>query len=77
MEKRPELRIVRQDLTLDNLAQWIAFGLYVFIFFELPLLGFLLGFGKWHGPAPIAIVSDVRRPWRTIRSLVERLRKGY
>jgi hypothetical protein len=23
-EKRPELRIVRQDSTLDNLAQWIA-----------------------------------------------------
>jgi hypothetical protein len=47
----------------------------VFIFFELPLVGFLLGFGRWHGPAPIAIVSDVRRPWRTIRSLVERLTK--
>jgi uncharacterized protein len=49
-EKRPELRIVRQDTTLDALGPWIALGLFVFIFFLLTppsqrgnLLSFLLG----------------------------------
>ncbi|MGQ0444939.1 MAG: TPM domain-containing protein [Beijerinckiaceae bacterium] len=49
-EKRPELRIVRQDTTLDALGPWIALGLFVFIFFMLTpprqrgnLLSFLLG----------------------------------
>ena len=49
-EKRPELRIVRQDTTLDALGPWIALGLFVFIFFWLTpprqrgnLLSFLLG----------------------------------
>src|SRR6476646_741449 len=34
-EKRPQLRIVRQDTALDALAPWIALGLFVFIFFWL------------------------------------------
>lgn len=49
-EKRPQLRIVRQDTTLDALGPWIALGLFVFIFFWLTpprergnLLSFLLG----------------------------------
>jgi uncharacterized protein len=48
-EKRPELRIVRQDTTLGNLAPWIALGLYLSIFFGLPILGFLGVIGTWHG----------------------------
>jgi uncharacterized protein len=48
-EKRPELRIVRQDSTLGNLAPWIALGLYLSIFFGLPILGFLGVIGAWHG----------------------------
>jgi uncharacterized protein len=49
-EKRPQLRIVRQDTTLDAVGPWIALGLFVFIFFWLTprsqrgnLLSFLLG----------------------------------
>jgi uncharacterized protein len=49
-EKRPQLRIVRQDTTLDAFGPWIALGLFVFIFFALTppsqrgnLLSFLLG----------------------------------
>jgi len=49
-EKRPQLRIVRHDTTLDALGPWIALGLFVFIFFWLTppsqrsnLLSFLLG----------------------------------
>ncbi|MGH6794122.1 MAG: TPM domain-containing protein [Methylocella sp.] len=49
-EKRPQLRVVGQDTTLDNLGPWIALGLFVFIFFMLTpprqrgnLLSFLLG----------------------------------
>jgi uncharacterized protein len=49
-EKRPQLRIVRQDTTLDALGPWIALGLFVFIFFMLTpprergnFLSFLLG----------------------------------
>ena len=49
-ERRPQLRIVRQDTTLDALGPWIALGLFVFIFFWLTpprqrgnLLSFLLG----------------------------------
>jgi uncharacterized protein len=49
-EKRPQLRVVRQDTTLDTLSPWIALGLFVFIFFMLTppsqrgnLLSFLLG----------------------------------
>ena len=49
-EKRPQLRIVRQDTTLDALGPWIALGLFVFIFYWLTpprqrgnLLSFLLG----------------------------------
>jgi uncharacterized protein len=49
-EKRPQVRIVRQDTTLDELGPWIALGLFVFIFFMLTppgqrgnLLSFLLG----------------------------------
>ncbi len=49
-EKRPQLRIVRHDTTLDDLGPWIALGLFVFIFFWLTprgqrgnLLSFLLG----------------------------------
>ncbi len=49
-EKRPQLRIVRQDTTLDALGPWIALGLFLFIFFWLTppsrrgnLLSFLLG----------------------------------
>jgi uncharacterized protein len=49
-EKRPQLRVVRQDTTLDALGPWIALGLFVFIFFWLTppsrrgnLLSFLLG----------------------------------
>src|ERR1700724_4812079 len=49
-EKRPQLRIVRQDTMLDTLGPWIALGLFVFIFFWLTpprqrgnLLSFLLG----------------------------------
>jgi uncharacterized protein len=49
-EKRPQVRIVRQDTTLDDLGPWIALGLFVFIFFMLTpprergnFLSFLLG----------------------------------
>jgi uncharacterized protein len=49
-EKRPRLRIERQDTTLDALGPWIAFALFVFIFLMLTppsqrgnLLSFLLG----------------------------------
>jgi uncharacterized protein len=49
-EKRPELRIVQQDSTLDGLAPLIAIGLFLlFLFMLLPrgirgdLLSFLLG----------------------------------
>ncbi|MGH6838479.1 MAG: TPM domain-containing protein [Methylocella sp.] len=49
-EKRPRLRIERQDTTLDALGPWIALGLFVFIYFWLTprsqrgnLLSFLLG----------------------------------
>jgi uncharacterized protein len=49
-EKRPDLRIVHKDTTLDDLGPWIALGLFVFIFFMLTprrergnLLSFLLG----------------------------------
>jgi uncharacterized protein len=49
-EKRPDLRIVHKDTTLDDLGPWIALALFVFIFFMLTprrergnLLSFLLG----------------------------------
>ncbi|MGH6843612.1 MAG: TPM domain-containing protein, partial [Methylocella sp.] len=49
-EKRPRLRVERQDTTLDALGPWIALGLFVFIFFWMTprsqrgnLLSFLLG----------------------------------
>ena len=49
-EKRPDLRIVHNDTTLDDLGPWIALALFVFIFFMLTpprergnLLSFLLG----------------------------------
>jgi uncharacterized protein len=49
-QKRPDLRIVSQDSMLDNLAPWIALGLFVLVFFLLTpprergnLLSFLLG----------------------------------
>lgn len=49
-QKRPELRVVRKDATLDDLAPFIALGLIVLIFFLLTpprergnLLSFLLG----------------------------------
>ena len=49
-QKRPDLRVVSQDTTLDNLGPWIALALFVFIFFLLTpprergnLLSFLLG----------------------------------
>jgi uncharacterized protein len=48
-EKRPQLRIVRQDSTLGNFAPWIALGLYLFVFFGLPILGFSGVIGTWHG----------------------------
>ena len=49
-QKRPDLRVVSQDSTLDDLGPWIALALFVFIFFLLTpprqrgnLLSFLLG----------------------------------
>jgi uncharacterized protein len=59
-EKRPQLRIVRQDTTLDALGPWIALGLFVFIFYVLTpprqrgnllsfLLGMLMGSGRGGG----------------------------
>lgn len=49
-QKRPDLRVVSQDTTLDSLGPWIALALFVFIFFLLTpprergnLLSFLLG----------------------------------
>lgn len=49
-EKRPDLRIVHKDTTLDDLGPWIALALFVFIFFMMTprrergnLLSFLLG----------------------------------
>jgi uncharacterized protein len=59
-EKRPQLRVVRQDTTLDALGPWIALGLFVFIFFWLTppsqrgnllsfLLGMLMGSGRGGG----------------------------
>lgn len=34
-EKRPDLRLVRQDSRLDDLVPWIVLGLFIFIFFML------------------------------------------
>ncbi|MGH6830539.1 MAG: TPM domain-containing protein, partial [Methylocella sp.] len=59
-QKRPQLRIVRQDTTLDALGPLIALGLFVFIFFWLTppkqrgnllsfLLGMLMGSGRGGG----------------------------
>jgi uncharacterized protein len=49
-QKRPDLRVVSQDSTLDELGPWIALALFVFIFYLLTpprergnLLSFLLG----------------------------------
>jgi uncharacterized protein len=49
-QRRPDLRIVSQDSTLDTLGPWIALGLFIFIFYLLTparergnLLSFLLG----------------------------------
>jgi uncharacterized protein len=49
-EKRPELRIVRQDTAFDELAPWIALGLLILIFFLMTpprergnFLSFILG----------------------------------
>jgi uncharacterized protein len=49
-QKRPELRVVHEDTTLDDLGPWIALALFVVIFFFLTpprergnLLSFLLG----------------------------------
>jgi uncharacterized protein len=49
-QKRPDLRIVSQDSTLDDLGPWIALGLFVLLFYLLTpprergnFLSFLLG----------------------------------
>ena len=56
-EKRPDLRIVHKDTTLDDLGPWIALALFVFIFFMMTprrergnLLSFLLGMLVNSGP---------------------------
>ena len=49
-QKRPDLPIIRQDSTLDDLGPWIALGLFVLLFYLLTpprergnFLSFLLG----------------------------------
>ncbi|HET6378934.1 MAG TPA: TPM domain-containing protein, partial [Methylocella sp.] len=49
-EKRPELRIVRQETAFDELAPWIAIGLLILVFFLMTpprergnFLSFILG----------------------------------
>jgi len=84
-QKRPDLRVVSQDTTLDNLGPWIALALFVFIFFLLTpprergnLLSFLLGMlmssgrgGGWEAARAAAfLVAADRRAAAALRELV-------
>ena len=72
-QKRPQLRLVRQDTTLDDLGPWIALGLFVFIFFLLTpprergnLLSFLLGMLMSSGRGGGRGGWGGRRSWRRL-----------